>query len=46
MIFCHSSEGDAAAALSNMAFDTIYIQSLQGDNAMDLAKFALFECSC
>jgi len=26
--------------------NTVYIQSLQGDNATALAEFALSECSC
>ena len=44
-ICCHSSGGDAAVALSDLAFYMIYIQSPQGNNATALAEFALFGCS-
>ena len=38
-IYCHSSGGDAAAALSY----TIYVQSPQSDNATAFAEFTLSE---
>jgi len=44
-MYCHSSGGDVAVALSDLAFYTTYIQSQQGNNAMALAEFALFGCS-
>ena len=43
--FCHSPEGDTAAALANGEFYAIYAHSSQGDNTTAVAEFALCECS-
>jgi len=42
--YCHSPEGDAAAVLSDTAYN-IYSATTPGDNARALAEFALSECS-
>jgi len=39
-------QGEAAAALSDMAFYTTCIQSQQYNNANGLDEFVLSECSC
>jgi len=45
MIHCHSPGGDAAAALSDIAFYMTHIQSPEGDSATALAECVLSEPS-
>ena len=44
MIYCHSPEGNIAAALADRAFYLIHAHSAQSDNAVALVELTLSVC--